>query len=94
LRRAFGERRQYQQERGLAPLAPVFSYKKKTVLASEQERPDVAAARRCWRESQASLDPERLIFIDETHVRLRLPAARASSSSKSSIVISPQAAIL
>jgi transposase len=36
------------------------------VLASEQNRPDVAAKRLRWREGQASLDPQRLIFIDET----------------------------
>jgi hypothetical protein len=32
------------------------------------ERPDVAAARILWRERQPLLDPERLIFIDETWV--------------------------
>jgi transposase len=36
------------------------------VLASEQNRPDIADARLRWREGQASLDPQRLIFIDET----------------------------
>lgn len=36
------------------------------MLASEQSRPDVAAKRLRWREGQASLDPQRLIFIDET----------------------------
>ncbi len=54
---------------------------KKTVLASEQERPDVASARQRWREGQASLDPQRLIFIDETGcatnmIRLRGRALR------------------
>ena len=34
--------------------------------ASEQERPDVAAARTAWRAAQPSLDPARLVFIDET----------------------------
>jgi transposase len=36
------------------------------VLASEQERPDVAAKRQRWREGQAGLDPDKLVFIDET----------------------------
>lgn len=36
------------------------------MLASEQNRPDIADARLRWREGQASLDPQRLIFIDET----------------------------
>lgn len=34
--------------------------------AAEQDRPDVAAKRRQWRAAQPSLDPERLVFIDET----------------------------
>jgi transposase len=36
------------------------------VHASEQERPDVAAARGAWRAHQPALDPARLVFIDET----------------------------
>jgi transposase len=39
---------------------------KKTLHAAEQERPDVKAARAAWREMQKSLDPQRLVFIDET----------------------------
>src|SRR5216684_4301182 len=38
---------------------------KKIVHAAEQERPDVAKARQRWREDQPSLDPARLVFIDE-----------------------------
>jgi transposase len=36
------------------------------VHASEQERPDVAAARAAWQAAQPTLDPARLVFIDET----------------------------
>jgi transposase len=39
---------------------------KKSQHASEQERPDVAAARQEWQATQAELNPERLVFIDET----------------------------
>jgi hypothetical protein len=39
---------------------------KKTVHATEQERPDVAAARLLWKSLQPRLDPRRLVFIDET----------------------------
>lgn len=39
---------------------------KKTLRAAEQQRADVAAARQAWREAQKSLDPRRLVFIDET----------------------------
>jgi transposase len=38
----------------------------KTLHAAEQERPDVKDARAAWREMQKSLDPQRLVFIDET----------------------------
>jgi transposase len=39
---------------------------KKSLHAAEQQRPDVAAAREAWRARQPNLDPDRLIFIDET----------------------------
>ncbi|MFA6205265.1 MAG: IS630 family transposase [Methylocystis sp.] len=43
-----------------------LTFKKKTAHASEQDRPDVKARREAWFESQLDLDPERLVFIDET----------------------------
>jgi hypothetical protein len=39
---------------------------KKSVAASEQERPDVARRRAAWKRFQARIVPERLVFIDET----------------------------
>ena len=39
---------------------------KKTAHASEQERPDILKRREDWFDSQLDLDPQRLIFIDET----------------------------
>ena len=39
---------------------------KKSERAAEQDRPDVAQARNEWRASQGKLNPERLVFIDET----------------------------
>jgi transposase len=39
---------------------------KKTAHAAEQERPDVLRRREAWFEGQLDLDPERLVFIDET----------------------------
>jgi transposase len=39
---------------------------KKTAHACEQDRPDVLSRRRAWIEGQLELDPERLVFIDET----------------------------
>ena len=43
-----------------------LTFKKKSVHASEQDRPDVAAARRALRKQQQTLDPKKLVFIDET----------------------------
>ena len=40
--------------------------KKKTLIASEQDRPDVAERRAQWRAMQAYIPPEKAVFIDET----------------------------
>ena len=42
---------------------------KKSERAAEQDRSDVAQARDEWRASQSELNPERLVFIDETGAR-------------------------
>ena len=52
-----------------------ISYKK-TVLADEQKRPDVAVARRKWKAEQHRLDPERLIFLDATWVKSNMIRSR------------------
>jgi transposase len=39
---------------------------KKTAHAAEQDRPDVLRRRWAWFEAQPDLDPDRLVFIDET----------------------------
>ncbi len=39
--------------------------KKKSTRAAEQDRPDVAEARRQWPKKLAGLDPEDLVFLDE-----------------------------
>ena len=39
---------------------------KKTAHATEQDRPDVLKRRAEWFDGQLDLDPERLVFIDET----------------------------
>jgi transposase len=49
------------------------------VKASEQDRPDVAAARAWWRVLQAGLDPQRLAFIDETWVKTNMIRPRGRS---------------
>src|SRR6202162_74717 len=53
-----------------APRQPAHRFprggKKKSVHAAEQDRPDVAAARKALRKEQLTLDPKQLVFIDET----------------------------
>lgn len=39
---------------------------KKTAHAAEQDRPDILKRREAWFDGQTELDPERLVFIDET----------------------------
>ena len=39
---------------------------KKTGHAVEQDRPDVLSKRRAWFDAQPDLEPERLVFVDET----------------------------
>ena len=41
---------------------------KKSLRAAEQDRADIARAREEWHASQPDLNPERLVFIDETWV--------------------------
>jgi transposase len=49
---------------------------KKTAHASEQARPDVAARRQTWFDAQPDLDPERLVFIDETGASTKMARLR------------------
>jgi transposase len=48
------------------------SSSKKTVLADEQNRPDVAEARARWKANQHRLDAKRLVFIDETWAKTNM----------------------
>ena len=45
---------------------------KKTAHASEQDRPDVLKGRQEWFDSQVDLDPEKLVFIDETGLSTKM----------------------
>src|SRR5664279_5216828 len=45
-----------------------LSFKKKSLRAAEQDRPDVAAARKALQKQQPRLDSKRLVFIDETAI--------------------------
>ncbi len=45
---------------------------KKTLRASEQEREDILQARAEWAEFQKTVDPNRLIFLDESGVKTNM----------------------
>ena len=49
---------------------------KKSAHAAEQDRADVRAAREAWFEAQPDLDPQRLVFIDETGASTKMARLR------------------
>ena len=49
---------------------------KKTVVASERDRPDIARRRVRWMNRQGRIDPERLVFIDETWMKTNMAPLR------------------
>ncbi len=49
-----------------------LSRKKKTLIASEQDRPDVVEQREAWRASQELIDPAKVVFIDETWAKTNM----------------------
>ncbi len=55
---------------------PRGSASKKTALASEQDRPDVARKRARWKARQGSIDLKRLVFIDETWAKTNMAPLR------------------
>src|SRR5690606_37330135 len=49
---------------------------KKTLFALEQARADIARRRQRWLRMQSSLDPRRLVFIDETWIKTNMAPLR------------------
>jgi hypothetical protein len=52
------------------------SVKKKTLIAAEQDRPDVARRRAQWTKYRDRIDPTRLVFIDETWTKTNMAPLR------------------
>lgn len=52
---------------------------KKVLKAAEQDRPDVAQRRAEWKVLQTGLDPDRLVFIDETWAKTNMTRPRGRS---------------
>ncbi|WP_175386493.1 IS630 family transposase [Rhizobium sp. 9140] len=53
-----------------------WTFKKKSAHALEQDRPDVLKRRRAWFDEQLDLDPQKLIFIDETGLSTKMARLR------------------
>ncbi|WP_173934174.1 IS630 family transposase [Chelativorans sp. Marseille-P2723] len=53
-----------------------LTHKKKTLIAAEQDRPDVARRRAQWKAYQGRIDPSRLVFIDETWTKTNMAPLR------------------
>jgi transposase len=49
---------------------------KKSAHAAEQDRPDILKRRQAWFDGQLDLDPERLVFIDETGASTKMARLR------------------
>ncbi|HEY1864830.1 MAG TPA: IS630 family transposase [Roseiarcus sp.] len=49
---------------------------KKTLVAREQDRPDISRHRKRWRTYQGLIDPKRLVFIDETWTKTNMTRLR------------------
>ena len=59
---------------------PRNSASKKSVMAGERDRPDVARRRVQWTKYQDRVEPERLVFIDETWTRTDMAPLRGWAS--------------
>src|SRR5271165_3393086 len=70
-----GALRRMRARSGFSP-TPRGSASKKTLVASEQTRPDIARKRRRWKARQAGVDRKRLVFIDETWVKTNMEPLR------------------
>ena len=55
-----------------------FSFKK-TLFATEQDRPRIARRRAQWKKYQGRIDPARLVFIDETWTKTNMTPIRGWS---------------
>lgn len=53
--------------------------KKKTLIAGEQDRPDVVESRQQWRAAQEHLPPDKAVFIDETWAKTNMTRTHGRS---------------
>ena len=72
---------------------PRGSASKKTALASEQDRPDVARKRERWKAHQGGVDIQRLVFIDETWAKTNMTPLRGWAAMKVMVFQCPNGAL-
>ena len=72
--RARGQSRHLDDEPLLSP--DRRHSQKKTLVAREQDRPDISPHRKRWRTYQGLIDPRRLVFIDETWTKTNMTRLR------------------
>lgn len=60
--------------------------KKKTLIAAEQEREDVARKRLAWKQNQKDIDPGGVVFIDETWAKTNMTRTYARSQKGTRVV--------
>lgn len=60
--------------------------KKKTLIASEQQRDDVAQRRASWKQSQQEIDPQCVVFIDETWAKTNMTRTYGRSAQGTRVV--------
>ena len=61
----------------MAVLCPAEDHvQKKSAHAAEQDRPDILKRRQAWFDGQPDLEPERLVFIDETGASTKMARLR------------------
>src|ERR1700676_1356589 len=53
---------------------------KKSVIASERDRPGIARKRKRWTKYQDRIEPKRLVFIDETWTKTNMAPLRGRST--------------
>lgn len=59
---------------------------KKTLFALEQARADVVCRRERWKAFQPHVDPERLVFIDETWIKTNMTPIRGTEGQASACI--------
>jgi hypothetical protein len=64
------------------PVARTRCWRKKSLRAAEQDRPEVARNRRRWRVWQRCMDPERFVILDERSATTNMTPLRRGTEKR------------